>query len=130
MDKIKTDKIILRKFGLLVAAVLFLVSLIIFAKRKYFMISPAAIACCFAVAAVFTPALLKYLYIFWARLARILNWVSTRLLLSLIFYLILSPVGLCLRLFRIDLLKRNLEPFKDSYWEPKSREPVNYLRQS
>ncbi|MFH1191633.1 MAG: SxtJ family membrane protein [Candidatus Omnitrophota bacterium] len=77
--------------------------------------------------------LLKYIYILWMRLAYILSWINTRILLGIIFYLVFSPVGLFVRLFRIDPLERNFGRLKHSYWKPKAGKeslPVDYHRQS
>lgn len=133
MEKIKTDRIGLRKFGFLMASGFVLISLFVFVKHKHYLASTVVIALFFMLAAIFVPALLKYPYIFWMRLARILSWINTRLLLGIIFYLIFSPVGLLMRLFRIDLLARDFGPGIDSYWKPKSGKralPVDYHRQS
>ncbi len=64
MDKIKTDKTTLRKFGLIMASGFSLMSLIIFTKYKYAVIPTAAAALFFILIAIFAPALLKYIYIF------------------------------------------------------------------
>jgi len=45
------------------------------------------------------------------------------------FYLVFTPVGLAMRLFRIDLLERNKN--KESYWKKKEKvdfNPLNYER--
>lgn len=133
MDKIKTDRVALRKFGLLMATALVLISLIIFIKHKHSVTPTVVIALSFMSIAVFAPLLLKYPYILWMRLAGILSWVNTRLLLAIIFYLVFSPVGLFRRLFRIDLLERDPGPLNDSYWKPKAGKralPADYHRQS
>ena len=134
MDKIKTDRTTLRKFGLIMASGFFLISLIIFTKHKHSAIPTVTMALSFMLMAIFAPALLKHLYILWMRLAYILSWVNTRLLLGIIFYLVFSPVGLFMRLFRIDPLERNPGRFNDSYWKPKAKQgsPAadDYHRQS
>lgn len=38
-------------------------------------------------------------------------------ILFVFFYLILSPVGLLMRLLSVDHLDRRIEKQKDSYWE-------------
>jgi len=132
MDKIKTDRTTLRKFGLLMVFGFVLISLI-FIKHKHSVMPTAAVALSFMLIAFFAPASLKYLYILWMKLAYILSWVNTRLLLGIIFYLVFSPVGLFMRLFKIDPLERNFEPLNDSYWKPKIGQrssPVDYHRQS
>lgn len=133
MDKIKADRTTLRKFGLMMATGFVLISLIIFTKYKHSVVPTVVIALFFMLITIFVPVLLKYLYILWMKLAYILSWINTRLLLGIIFYLVFSPVGLFMRLFRIDLLEKNSGRLNDSYWKPKAKDrslPVDYHRQS
>ena len=61
------------------------------------------------------PAILKPIYIVWMVFALILGWLMTRVILSLVFYLIMTPIGLLTRLLGEDFLalkKSNSE----SYW--------------
>jgi len=53
----------------------------------------------------------------WMRVAGVLGWVNSRILLSLLFFLVLTPYGLAMRLFR-DPLRRRGGP-ADSYWIPR-----------
>ncbi|MEI6831388.1 MAG: SxtJ family membrane protein [Candidatus Omnitrophota bacterium] len=69
--------------------------------------------------------LLKQIYKVWMRFARILSWINTRIILVIMFYLVFTPVGLVMRLFRIDLLERNKN--KGSYWKKKERKDFNFL---
>lgn len=52
---------------------------------------------------------------FWMKLALILGWINTRILLSVIFYLFLTPIALFSRLFTNDPLK--LKKPKNSNFE-------------
>lgn len=53
------------------------------------------------------PALLKPLAIVWFGLSKMLGWVSSRLLLGAIFYLLVTPVGLFRKILRKDRLQLN-----------------------
>jgi hypothetical protein len=133
MDPIKTDKLTLKKFGFLMAAVLLLAGLIVFIKHRRVYLPAAVTALLFFTTAIFIPVSLKYFYIFWIKLARCLSWVNTRILLGLMFYGIFTPLGLFLRLFRIDLLERKFDRASDSYWKSrmgKKIPPTDYHRQS
>lgn len=89
----------------------------------YFIISALFFAAVFI-----SPSLLKPVYFFWMRLAYLLSWINTRLLLFVIFYFIFSPVGLILRFMRIDLLDRAIDKEKNTYWKRKE-EASDYKRQ-
>ncbi|MDD5165806.1 MAG: hypothetical protein PHQ57_00245 [Candidatus Omnitrophica bacterium] len=42
-----------------------------------------------------------------------------RIILAILFYLVLAPIGLIMRLFRVDLLDRKIDKKKESYWRKK-----------
>ena len=68
----------------------------------------------FAIAALLAPRALTPLYQPWMRLAEALGWFNTRVLLILIYYLVVTPIGLVLRLFRRSPLK--VEERDGSLW--------------
>ena len=73
-----------------------------------------AIVAALLLGAAIAPALLRPVYRAWMRLGEGLAWVNTRILLTLIFFLVVTPIGLVMRLFGrspIAVAKRN-----DSYW--------------
>ncbi len=49
-------------------------------------------------------------------LAFILGWVMTRLLLTVTFFVILTPFALLLRISGKDMLSRKIEKNRDTYW--------------
>ena len=65
-------------------------------------------------AAVSGKASLKF-FSLWMGLASVLGFVNSRVLLSLMFYLVLTPYGLLMRALGRDQLERRGPP-KDSYW--------------
>ena len=70
-------------------------------------------AALFATIALVAPRSLEPIHRWWMRLAEALGWINTRILLILIFYLVVTPLGLIMRLFRrapLDMARR------DSYW--------------
>ncbi len=67
--------------------------------------------------AAVAPALLAGPHRAWMRLARVLGAVNGFLFLSLLFFLVLTPLGVVLRLFGRDELKRR-GPAPASMWEP------------
>ena len=67
------------------------------------------------------PAGLKPVYKVWMGLAVILGFFVSRILLSLIFYLVVTPIGLIMRLWGKDLLDMKLKD-RDSYWHVRSEE--------
>ena len=39
--------------------------------------------------------------------------------LGLIYFIILSPIGIIIRIFGVDFLKQKINKKRKSYWEPK-----------
>ncbi len=75
-----------------------------------------------------TPNFLLPVQKVWMGLAVALGWVNTRIILSLIFYTVLTPIGVVMRLFH-DPLDRRLRDARDSYWvrkESKTFDPQSY----
>ncbi len=69
----------------------------------------------FAMALLF-PYVLRPLYSVWMSLAVVLGFIMTRLLLSIIYYLVFAPVHLVFWLKGKDPLNRALDLNSESYW--------------
>ena len=52
--------------------------------------------------------------------------------LAIVYFLALTPIGLTMRLFRHDPLSRRLDPQAKSYWKPRSaaKSAEDYFNQS
>jgi hypothetical protein len=106
-----------RRFSLILAGILVLLALLAWWKDH----ETRAQAC--AVAAVLAPALAYLAFSVWIRFfrvwmkfAEVLGWVMTRVILTVFFYVLLTPYGLVARLFREDPLDLNWKRRKPSYW--------------
>jgi len=64
----------------------------------------------------------KPIHIGWMKLAFVLGWFMTRVILSVFYYLILTPIGLILRVTGKDLLDKEINRDAKSYWI--KREPA------
>ncbi|MEL6653997.1 MAG: SxtJ family membrane protein, partial [Bacteroidota bacterium] len=52
-----------------------------------------------------SPQLARLIHIVWMKLAEVLGYVNSRILLGLIFFLLLSPIALLRRIFHKDPLQ-------------------------
>jgi hypothetical protein len=50
-----------------------------------------------------------------------MNWVMTRVILTVFFFIVLAPIGICMRIFRKDLMGRNYDPNAKTFWTPPKR---------
>ena len=81
-------------------------------KIKFLFFIPALI---FLILAFLKPNLLKPLNLAWIKLGEILGRIIAPTIMFLLFFLILTPVGLIVRLFGKDLLKTKFTK-ENSYW--------------
>ena len=81
-------------------------------KIRFLLFIPAFI---FLILAYLKPNLLKPLNLAWVKLGEILGRVLAPIVMFLLFFIIVTPIGLLVRLFGKDLLKIKFTK-DDSYW--------------
>jgi len=108
----------LRKFGLVTGGmlILFFDLLIPWIWGVNRPLWPVIVAGVLALMAL-VPATLRPVYKVWMRFAEALGWVNTRIILSVMFYLIFFPVGMIMRLFN-DPMHRKFDASADTYRVP------------
>jgi hypothetical protein len=77
------------------------------------------------------PAAIRLIYVGMIYLAFPIGWVVSHLMLALVLYLVLTPIGLALRLLGKDPLARGFDGEAPSYWTPHRRTTYidRYFRQ-
>ena len=70
-------------------------------------------------ALVYPPALRTFQRL-WMGLAECMGWVMTRVILTVVFYLVLTPIGFFLRMTGKDLLGRHPQAGQGSYWKERN----------
>ncbi len=90
-----------------------------------------AVALLGATASLLSPSIARALYTNWMRAAVPLGWTFSHLLLALIYYTMLTPIGLVLRLRGHDPMQRRFDPSRSTYWSPRPTAPhvSRYFRQ-
>jgi hypothetical protein len=76
------------------------------------------VALLFLLTALIRPPVLGPIERAWMKLAALMAAVMTRVILTLTFYLVITPVGLLLRLLRKDVLGLRPDPGAQSFWVP------------
>ncbi len=115
----------LREFGLTTSGlfIIFFGFLIPWIWNFQWPIWPWIIAFTLSPLALVAPGVLKPVYVVWIRFAEILGWINTRIILTLIFFLIFLPFGLVMRIFN-DPMSRKLDE-KIKTYRIQSRQPKN-----
>jgi hypothetical protein len=99
-------------FGVTMAVAIAVLALLRVWRRGFDEIAIAAfvVVALFAISTLAAPKTLAPVYRVWMRFAEVLGWINTRVLLILIFYLVVTPIGLMMRIFRRS-------PLDDGYWK-------------
>ena len=106
----------LRKFALVMTAVLGLIAALLIWRQKPTAPYIGGLAGLFLMMGLFLPRILAPVEGAWMRLAHILGTVMTFVILTLTFYLVVTPMGLLVRLLGEDLLKMKFDRAAPSYW--------------
>ncbi len=61
------------------------------------------------------PSSFKYIYFTWLKFGMIMNRINTFILLGLVFYLLVFPIGWIRRLTGTDPMQRKYDPINPSY---------------
>ena len=127
LSKLDTSDRAVRAFGLLFAGLFGILTGILFwrgnAQGNYY----ALIGPVFLLAGLFFPGALRQVYRLWMLLAFTLGWITTRTILVLAYWIIMTPMGLLMRISGKDVLDERIDRSATSYW--KKHEPVPDRRQ-
>ena len=132
IKNIKSKKSDLRNFGITVGIILLVISGFLFWKEKESFQIFLAIGIILFLTAIALPSVLKPVYWIWMIFAIILGWFMTRVILSLLFYVVFTSIGLTLRFFGKQFLELRWDKSKESYWNFRTNEHLqneNYEKQ-
>ena len=116
--QVKKSPRALRKFGLVMTVPLLILGALLWWKGKPAAPYLLALAGFFLIIALVLPRILQPIEWVWMKLAHILSAIMTRVILTLTFYLVITPLGLAMRLLGKDLLHLKFEQNRQSYWVP------------
>jgi len=83
-----------------------------------------ALALLFLLVSIFGPSLLRFVHRPWMILARFLGAITSGILLTVFFFLIVTPLGLLQRLFGKQPLDLRFKDNEPSYWRARSGNPA------
>jgi hypothetical protein len=106
----------LRKFGLVVGGIFCVLGLWFFIRHKPFYWYVLAPGVPLMLLGAILPRSLKWVYIVWMTLAIALGTVVSTILLTVLFFVVVTPIGLAARLAGKDFLGQKLQPGASSYW--------------
>ncbi|MFH1194761.1 MAG: SxtJ family membrane protein [bacterium] len=132
IKNIKSDKKELGKFGITIGLVLVIIAAVLFYYTKpsypYF----GSIGILLILFGIIYPPVLKPLHKGWMSLAVILGFIMTRVILSILFYLVFMPMRFIARVFGKRFIDLRFKTESASYWnkrEAKVYEQIDTERQ-
>jgi hypothetical protein len=130
IKSIKDTKPELRKFGLTIGIFLLVIAGFLYWKQRPSFPYFAYIGGGFALAGLVVPILLKPIYKVWMSFAVIMGFIMTRVILTILYFGMFTPIALVTKFLGKDLLDERLNKNATTYWvkrpattfDPKSAE--------
>lgn len=118
-----------QKFGLIVGGVCLLMTVWRYFAHHHLMIWLPAIGALLILCAVIVPQILNPLRLLWDRIGHVLGIVNTSIILFLLYFLIITPIGLIMRLFGKNNLDLKFNSGIPTYWKPVKRAEQSSMKQ-
>ena len=123
----------LKQFGLIMAGMFSFFTAVFFYKTWYTAMGLLIVFIFFFAGTGLTKPLgLLPVYKKWMRFAEVMGNFNAKVILSLIYFFVFTPIRMVASVFREDPLRRKFEPEKDSYWldcEPRDSDLKSYKKQ-
>ena len=122
----------LRKFGITVGGVLLAIGLVLFYFGKPSAIYFAVIGGSLILFGALFPKILKPLNRIWMSLAIILGFIMSRVILTILFYFVLTPIAILAKLVGKKFMVLKFDKSVNTYWEKRTnnnKKQIDYDRQ-
>ena len=113
---IKSTKKELREFGLTIGIILVILGGVSLWRGKEFYPYFLGIGGLFIISGLTLSRILKPLQKIWMSFSIIVGFFASRFILLILFYTVLTPMGLLTRLFGKDILDQRIDKTRRSYW--------------
>lgn len=108
-----------RSFGLVFGAVFAIIGCFPLISGEPVRLWALALAITFVIAAFVAPRILAPLNRLWFKFGMLLSAVVTPIVMSLLFFVTVTPTAIIMRLLGKDLLQRKIDRSAKSYWIPR-----------
>ena len=123
----------LRGFSLLLVLFGLVVSGVMYSRSAgvEFGVPVVIVTTCVGLIGAIFPPIVRPVYVVWMAAVFPIGWVVSHLLMIVIFYLVIAPIGLMMRLLGHDPMHRRIDRDANSYWlsKPPNRDIKRYFRQ-
>lgn len=113
----------LRQFSLLLALLFAIVAAILHFNygSTQLAIALAVIGTVIGLAGFVLPSFMRVVYVIWMAAIYPIGWLVTHLVLAIGFYLVVTPIGITMKLCGYDPMQRSFDGSAKSYWKPRRR---------
>ena len=118
---IKSRRKDLKNFGFAIGFILLIIGLSLFVRGKDLFVYFFSIGSILIILGGITPFILKPIYKIWMIFAVIIGWIMTRVILSVLFFSIITTIGIFTRLIGKDFLNLKIKS-NESYWNIRNKE--------
>src|SRR5712691_2033452 len=128
MMTIPRDTKQLRNFGLVVGGIFGAIGLWpAIVRGQNLRLWALALGVALVLPALVAPSSLRPVYRVWMALGETLSWMNTRIILGAVFYGVVTPMGLAMRRFGHDPMRRRFEPRVDTYRVVRCPRPGSHM---
>ena len=121
LNSIKSSRKDLKNFGFAIGFILLLIGVFLYVKGKDLFVYFFSIGSILIILGGSAPFILKPIYKIWMIFAVIIGWIMTRIILSVLFFSIITIIGLFTRLIGKDFLNLKSKS-NESYWNIRNKE--------
>ena len=119
----------LRNFGLLIGAIFNLIGLWPMVVRgEQLRLWAVAVGSALMIFGVLVPRSLAPVHRGWMRVGHALGWINTRILLSLIFYGLITPIGVVFRMLGKDTMRQAFSDASATYRVNRQSRPRSHMK--
>lgn len=122
---IKSGKKEIREFGLTIGTILVILGLVALWRGKEIAPYFLTVGIFFGVFGLIFPCALKPLQKIWMTFSLVVSFFMSRVIISILFFVVLTPIGLIMRLLRKDILDQKQDKSRESYWQDSTGKSKN-----
>lgn len=126
LTELDISKKSLRKFGIVIGIILIMIAILFLWNSVSWKVMLLTLGGILLLNGIFIPTNLKDIYKIWMGFAFALGWIVSRIILTILFVFILTPLGLLAKLFGKEFLDINFSKKNKSYWIQKKEETADY----
>ena len=121
LNSIKSTRKDLKNFGFTIGFILLIIGGFLFYKEQELFVYLLSIGTIFIGLGLIAPTALKPIFKTWMVLAVVIGWIMTRIILSVLFYSIITVIGIFTRLLGKDFLSLKSN-YSESFWNIRNKE--------